>query len=133
MKKNEAFEKWWEREGDLLATTGETTDDIKEACEVAWENGGYVEKHRDKWIAWPETHPPIAYRRQRVDNIEVTRSANVLFTDGSDVYIGELWTVPAIESGTAVYATWEAAHFGLVDGVTHWMPLPELPTTEGGK
>lgn len=121
MSTNEAFEKWWEREGSDMAAS-----DVQNTCQVAWENGEYVEKHRDKWIAWPETHPPAGE-----DFGCFRHSEDVLFTDGKKIWTGYLQTWDDEE--------YEARWFmsgpdgWTVDNVAHWMPLPELPATEGGK
>ena len=51
----QAFETWWEREGQefLYALNTTTDDDIKLVAEVAWKNGAYcAEQAEQEPVAW---------------------------------------------------------------------------------
>jgi hypothetical protein len=39
-----AFETWWEREGQMLCPEG-LEKECKEITRIAWDNGAYVERH----------------------------------------------------------------------------------------
>ena len=51
----QAFETWWEREGQefLYALNTTTDDDIKLVAEIAWKNGAYcAEQAEQEPVAW---------------------------------------------------------------------------------
>ena len=57
----QAFETWWEHEGQefLYALNTTTDDDIKLVAEVAWKNGAYC--------AEPAEQEPVAWMQDRND------------------------------------------------------------------
>jgi len=90
--------------------------------------GGYYKEKKDAVNSWNTRHTLWISVEDTLPN----NGENILFYDGRSVKIGhiELSDLSIIgDYYNASETKWIERHAYPVEGVTHWMPLPELPVT----
>ncbi len=127
---DELMKGYGKKEGDTISISRVNKIEIKEGEEMDLKQHG-----PESWMTWSEFCKGVRDTGKpqwiSVKDRLPSRCRWVLLTDGDNISIGKIEPLPggiSLESYSISPIRWISNGFEGEDEVTHWMPLPELPS-----